>query len=34
MSNLTKQLMVVMLSDYVKLTTDKIESLEKENKAK
>jgi hypothetical protein len=32
MSNLTKQLMLVMLSDYVKLTKDKIESLESGNK--
>lgn len=34
MSNITKQLMVIMLSDYVKLTKDKIESLEKDNKTK
>lgn len=33
-TNITKQLMVLMLSDYVKLTKDKIESLEKENKNK
>lgn len=34
MSHLTKQLMLVMLSDYVKLTKNKIDSLKKENKSK
>jgi hypothetical protein len=34
MSPLTKQLMQIMLSDYVKLIKNKIDSLEKENKSK
>lgn len=34
MTNITKQLMQVMLSDYVKLTKDKIDSLKKDNKNK